>query len=108
MTARIERALLGHIECDQAASPTRIDLWGSRVHRVMCCMAVLVVLAAARAVCTVCWEGSPYVLFGAWVILFCVFGPQIFCGIFRGLYSRLGMESEICTVPMDLSVPNYL
>ena len=33
-------------------------------------MVVLVVLVAARAVSTVCWEGSPYVLYGAWVGLF--------------------------------------
>ena len=36
-------------------------------------MAVLVVLVAARAVSTVCWEGSPYVLYGAWVGLFYAF-----------------------------------
>ena len=36
-------------------------------------MAVLVVLVAARAVSTVCWEGSPYVLYGAWVKLFFAF-----------------------------------
>ena len=36
-------------------------------------MAVLVVLLAARVVSTVCWGGSPYVLYGAWVELFCAF-----------------------------------
>ena len=36
-------------------------------------MAILVVLVAARAVGTIRWEGSPYVLYGAWAGLFCAF-----------------------------------
>jgi hypothetical protein len=42
-------------------------------------MAVLVVLVVARAVSTVCREGSPYVLYGDWVKLFELFGPQKLC-----------------------------
>ena len=72
-------------------------------------MAVLVVLLAARAVSTVCWEGSPYVLYGAWVGLFCAFlDPQNLCGIFRCLYGEIGTESAMGTVPMDLPVPKVL
>jgi hypothetical protein len=42
-----------------------MDLWVSRVPSCGACMTVLVVLVAARAVSTVYWEGSPYVLYGA-------------------------------------------
>ena len=69
-------------------------------------MAVLVVLVAARAVSTVCWEGSPYVLYGAWVGLFCAFSePKKLYGIYRCLYGELGTESVMGVVPMDFPAP---
>ena len=51
-------------------------------------MAVLVVLVAARAVSIVCWEGSPYVLYGAWVGLFCAFWtPKNYVVLYYIIYS---------------------
>ena len=47
----------------------------------------LVVWAVTRASCELRWEGSPYVLYEAWVGLFCTFwDPQILCGSYEGLY----------------------
>ena len=72
-------------------------------------MAVLVVLVAARAVSTVCWEGSPYVLYGAWVKLFYAFlDPKILCGIYSCLYGELGTKSVMGAEPMDFPAPNSL
>ena len=72
-------------------------------------MAVLVVLVAARAASTVCWEGSPYALYRAWVLKASAFlDPNIFCGIYRRLYGELGTESAMRTVRMDFPVPNFL
>ena len=69
-------------------------------------MAVLVVLVAARAVSTVCWEGSPYVSYGAWVKLFYAFlDTENLRGVYRRLYGELGTESVIGAAPMDFPVP---
>ena len=72
-------------------------------------MAVLVVLVAARVVSTVFWEGLPYVLYGAWVGLFCaLLDPKNVCGIYRRLYRELGTESVMGAAPMGFPVPNSL
>ena len=73
-------------------------------------MAVLMDLGAARAVITVFWEGSPYVLYGtvwARLELFSTFlDPKKLCGIFRCLYGELGTESAMIIVSMDLPMPS--
>jgi hypothetical protein len=73
-------------------------------------LAVLMVLAAARAVSTVCREGSPYVMYGAWVAMFCAFlDPQKYVGviyIYRGLYNHIDMESAMHTAWIRWNFPH--
>ena len=70
-------------------------------------MAILVVLVAARAMSTICWEGSQYVLYGAWVKLFCAFWTPKNYVVFLGVSMvSLGTKSVMGAAPMDFPVPN--
>jgi hypothetical protein len=89
-----------------------IELCGSRVplcHRVV--RASLGGLGGSPScyMSIVCWEGSPYVLYGAWVTLFCAFlDPQNLCGMCRRLYGELDIGSAMHVAWMYFAVANSL